>query len=126
MSCCRAERLLLAPVSLSSKSISLPPALPADRRAEADLFGLDGYVPTSAVAEVELSPHDVFVQIDAEAYQMPYGAFRGWMDSNRSLAKIVQRSMEAFAIQLSYTAASNAVHNVNERLARWLLMCRTA
>jgi CRP-like cAMP-binding protein len=96
---------------------------PEGHRAEAGLFGSDGYVPTSAVAEVEFSPHDVSVQLDAEAYTMEYSAFRGWMDKNRSLAKVAIRSMEAFAVQLAYTAVSNAVHEVDERLARWLLMC---
>lgn len=33
------------------------------------------------------------------------------------------RSIEGFAVQLAYTAVSNAIHEVTERLARWLLMC---
>jgi CRP-like cAMP-binding protein len=45
------------------------------------------------------------------------------MKRSESLAAVVTRSMEAFAVQLAYTAASNALHEVNERLARWILMC---
>ncbi|MCQ1854480.1 Crp/Fnr family transcriptional regulator [Neorhizobium galegae] len=102
---------------------SIVATTPEGHRAEAGLFGFDGYVPTSAVAGVEINAHDVGVQLDAEAYRMDYVVFRGWMDRNRSLSKVMLRSGEAFAIQLAYTAVSNAIHEVTERLARWLLMC---
>ncbi|OHV77246.1 Crp/Fnr family transcriptional regulator [Rhizobium sp. LCM 4573] len=96
---------------------------PEGHRTEAGLFGFDGYVPTSAMVGTELAPHDVTVQVDAEAWQMKYEAFRTWMDSNKSFSRIMIRSVEAFSVQIAYTATSNAVHDVNERLARWLLMC---
>ena len=96
---------------------------PEGHRAEAGLFGFDGYVPTSAMTGSELAPHDVTVQVEAEAWRMDYEAFQGWMNNNRSFWKVMVRSVEAFAVQVAYTAVSNAVHDVNERLARWLLMC---
>lgn len=96
---------------------------PEGHRAEAGLFGFDGYVPTTAVTGIENSSHDVNIQVAAEAYRMDYDTFRHWMESNRNLTKLMIRSIEAFAVQLAYTAVSNAVHDINERLARWLLMC---
>ncbi len=96
---------------------------PEGRSAEAGVFGFDGYVPTSAVAGTEFNAHDVIVQIDAEAYRMRYSSFRRLMNDNRNLNKLMIRSIEAFAVQLAYTAISNALHEVSERLARWLLMC---
>lgn len=94
----------------------------AGTRAEAGVFGAEGYVPAHVSAGVKVSPHDVFIQVEAEAYRMSFDAFQALMDSNRNFRKIVQRSVSAFTIQLSYTAASNALHDVDERLARWLLM----
>jgi CRP-like cAMP-binding protein len=96
---------------------------PEGHRTEAGLFGFDGYVPTSAMTGTELAPHDVTVQVDAEAYRMNYEAFRGWMNTNRNFARVMIRSVEAFAVQVAYTTACNALHGVDERLARWLLMC---
>ena len=78
-------------------------------------------VPSDA-SGTELSPHDVNVQADAEAYRMDYGVFHARME-DRNFAKVMVRSIEAFSIQLAYTAISNAIHEINERLARWLLMC---
>jgi len=96
---------------------------PEGNRGEAGIFGSDGYVPTSAAANVEASPHEVVVQLDSRGYRMPYPKFRELMDQNRNFSKVMIRSIEAFSIQLAYTAVSNAIHDVTERLARWLLMC---
>lgn len=97
---------------------------PEGTRCEAGVFGAEGYVPTSAIAGVERAAHDVVIQLEASAYQMPYDRFKHWMERNRSFSKVIIRSIEGFAVQLAYTAVSNAVHDVTERLARWILMCQ--
>jgi CRP-like cAMP-binding protein len=96
---------------------------PEGNRTEAGIFGFEGYVPTSAVAEVEISPTDINVQIEADAYRMSYEDFRRAMEENRSFSRVIIRCIEAFTVQLSYTVVSNAIHEVPVRLARWLLMC---
>jgi CRP-like cAMP-binding protein len=96
---------------------------PEGSAAEAGIFGREGYIPTSAVSGSEQSAFDVTVQIDAAGYRIPFEEFRRQMESNRAFAKVMIRAIEAFAIQLAYTAVSNAVHDVTERLARWILMC---
>jgi CRP-like cAMP-binding protein len=96
---------------------------PEGHRAEAGIFGFDGYVPTSAVAELDYSPHDVNIQLKGEGYRLSYDRFCECINTNKNFAKVMVRAMEAFTIQLAYTATSNAIHDVSERLARWLLMC---
>jgi CRP-like cAMP-binding protein len=96
---------------------------PDGARAEAGIFGFDGYIPTSAIADVDVYTYDVYVQLDSRGYRISYDHFRRLMDGRRNLFKVMIRAIEAFAVQLAYTAVSNAVHDVNERLARWLLMC---
>lgn len=108
---------------LASGLGSIVVTTPEGHSAEAGIFGFDGYVPTSVVTGLEVSIHDVGMQLDGEGYRISYDAFRGWMDSNRSFSRVMIRAAEAFAVQLAFTALSNAVHDVNERLARWLLMC---
>ncbi len=108
---------------LASGIGSLVTTTPSGLQAESGIFGYDGYLPTTAMADVELSSHDISVQLPGGAYQMTYNSFRKWMDTNRSFSKVVLRSIEAFSIQLAHTAVSNAVHDVDQRLARWLLMC---
>jgi CRP-like cAMP-binding protein len=107
---------------LASGIGSLVTTTPDGNSAEAGIFGFEGYVPTTAIAEVETSSHDVTMQLSGDAYRVDYKNFRAAME-NSSFSKIVIRSIEAFSVQLAQTAVSNAVHEVNERLARWLLMC---
>lgn len=96
---------------------------PEGSRAEAGIIGFDGLVPTSAVAQINYSPHQVNVQLEGEGFRVNYRDFCKCMDSSRAISKVMARAAEAFAIQLAYTALSNATHDVTERLARWLLMC---
>lgn len=96
---------------------------PEGSAAEAGIFGREGYIPTSAVSGSEQSAFDVTVQIDAEGYRISFEDFRRQMEQNPAFAKVMIRAIEAFAVQLAYTAVSNAVHDVTERLARWILMC---
>jgi CRP-like cAMP-binding protein len=44
-------------------------------------------------------------------------------EGHRAEAGLFGRFIHAFGSQISFTALSNAVHNIDERLARWLLMC---
>jgi CRP-like cAMP-binding protein len=98
-------------------------ATPAGRRAEAGIFGFDGYIPTSAVTGSRISSYDVRVQLDAKGHHLAYDDFRRLIGASKEFASVMNRSMESFAVQLAHTAVSNAVHEVPERLARWLLMC---
>ncbi|MBY3366827.1 Crp/Fnr family transcriptional regulator [Rhizobium laguerreae] len=92
-------------------------------RAEAGLFGFEGYVPAHAAAGIRKSPHEVIAQIEGGAYRLEFDIFVTLIDTNKAFRTLVQRSVAAYTIQLSHTAASNALHEVSERLARWLLMC---
>lgn len=92
-------------------------------RAEAGLFGMDGYVPTSAVAGVETSSYEVIMQVGGHGYALGYSDFRALMEESRSFSRIMIRAIEAFSVQLASTAVTNALHEITQRLARWLLMC---
>ncbi len=108
---------------LTSGIASVVATTPEGNQGQAGIFGYEGYVPTSAVAGVDTSTHDISIQLDAKAYRMSYDSFRIAMEENRSLWKVIIRSIEAFSVQLAYTAVCNAIHHTDERLARWLLMC---
>lgn len=96
---------------------------PEGHQAEAGIFGLDGFAPSTAVTGVMTGSHDVVTQIGGDAYSMPYSIFQKWMERNKGFARIIIRANEILSFQVAQTALSNAVHDVNERLARWLLMC---
>jgi CRP-like cAMP-binding protein len=108
---------------LTSGVASVVVVTPEGNKVESGIFGSEGYVPTSASTGLQTSSHDLNMQLAGAGCRMNFEAFRSLMKRSDSFAKVVGRSMEAFAVQLAYTAASNAIHDVNERLARWILMC---
>lgn len=92
-------------------------------RAEAGLLGREGYLPVWPVAGVLHGIHEVGMQLAGDGYRMDAGVFLRLLPETRNFETLLIRSMLGFSVQLAYTALSNAVHSVEERLARWLLMC---
>lgn len=96
---------------------------PEGNRAEAGIFGRDAFSPTAAMVGIDISAHDIVVQGQGEALRMDSDQFRECIARCPSLRDVLERYMHNLCTQISFTALSNAVHLIDERLARWLLMC---
>lgn len=107
---------------LTSGMGSVVVSSPEGQKAEAGLFGREGFIPTSAAVGSELSVHDTGMQLNGTGFRIKFADLRMLQMENRNIALLMARAIEAFAAQLAYTALSNAVHDNTERLARWLLM----
>jgi CRP-like cAMP-binding protein len=94
-----------------------------DRQIEVGLFGHDGMSGTSIVLGSDRSPHETFIQIAGRASQITVEHFRHALQQSPSLVALLLRYVEAFNIQVAHTAVANGVYTLEERLARWLLMC---
>jgi CRP-like cAMP-binding protein len=95
---------------------------PGGEAAEVGLYGFDGMVGMPVVLGTDRSPHRLLMQIGGEGWQMPADALRGAMRESEDLSPLLARYVQFFLIMVAQTAVSNAVHTVEERLARWLLM----
>ncbi|SPJ24903.1 Crp/Fnr family transcriptional regulator [Palleronia abyssalis] len=93
------------------------------RRIEVGLFGFDGMSGTSIVMGVETSPLEVFVQVAGDGYTIDTEVFRGLLDQHDALELHFKRYIHCLNIQTTQTALSNGQSKLEERLARWLLMC---
>ncbi|ARO27621.1 Crp family transcriptional regulator protein (plasmid) [Rhizobium sp. TAL182] len=96
---------------------------PEGNRVEAGLFGRDGFAPTAAAIEAPVSILEVAVQVPGSAYRLPQGRLLDLMQTQPMFANLLHKSLHVLAIQAGFTALSNAVHAIDERLARWILMC---
>lgn len=92
-------------------------------QVESGIFGRDSFAPTGAVLGSDRSPHRIIVQIADASFQIPVEAFKEAIGQSPSLHGLLLRYVQTLSIQASYTALSNAIHPIEERLARWLLMC---
>lgn len=92
------------------------------QRAEAGMFGREGFSPTSAGVGGTISVHEVLMQVEGYGYRMTLDAALQAISQNPAFANLLARFIQTFASQISFTALSNANYQIDVRLARWLLM----
>ena len=96
---------------------------PEGHKAEAGMFGREGFAPTSAAVGGTISIHEVLMQVAGEGVRLATRQLNALRPLCPILSNLLARFIHAFSSQISFTALSNAVHTIDERLARWLLMC---
>ncbi len=91
---------------------------------EVGIIGIDGVVGVPILLGTGTAPGRTFVQIAGSAYRIKAEVLKEEFDRPGELRNHLQRYMQAFLVQTAQTAACNRMHNIEERLARWLLSCR--
>jgi CRP-like cAMP-binding protein len=81
------------------------------------IVGLEVFLGVRAMEEI-------LVQVSGEAARMRADDFRAVLVRSCELQKLLQRYTLTLMTQLARTAECNQVHSVEQRVARWLLMCR--
>jgi len=82
------------------------------------MLGIEAFLGADAVAS-----GDTLMQVpDTSAEMMSVGDFRGALAEGRALRDLVGRYAQVLIAQMMQSAACNAMHQVQQRCARWLLM----
>jgi len=90
---------------------------------EVATIGKEGLLGVSAVLNGDPSPAAAMVQAETDAcYKMAVGAFREEMDRHGPFHHLMTRYAQALTGFIMQSTACNAVHSVEQRLSRWLLM----
>jgi CRP-like cAMP-binding protein len=92
------------------------------KSVEVGLTGKEGFVGLPLVVGFHSSPSRVIVQIDGSAYRINAKTLIALLQKCRILEKRLLRYSQVLATQASQVAACNRLHEVDQRLARWLLM----
>lgn len=108
---------------LESGIASMVAISPEQLRAEAGVIGREGFFPISAALGSDSSPYEGVIQVPDDCHSIGLPAFRDAIGRSRSLHGLLLRFVQVMSSQMAFTALSNAVHAIDERLARWLLMC---
>jgi CRP-like cAMP-binding protein len=90
---------------------------------EVGIIGIDGVVGMPILLGYPSIPGRTFVQIAGFGYRINSEHLKTEFERNGSLRESLQRYMLGFFVQTAQTAACNRLHNIEERLARWLLSC---
>jgi CRP-like cAMP-binding protein len=104
---------------------SLVTVLEDGRMVEVATVGREGMVGISAVLDGSPPSSAAMVQGEADTcYRMTADAFRQEMDRRGPFYELLAHYAQALVGFVMQSTACNAVHTVEQRLARWLLMAR--
>ena len=104
--------------------VSLVASGPDTSRTEVGIFGREGVSGTAALLGTDRSSTETFVQVDGTtALRIHVDDYRAAIKASPSLNALLLRYVQAALAQSVYSTMSNAHHNIEARLARWLLMC---
>jgi CRP-like cAMP-binding protein len=92
---------------------------------EVGIIGRDGFVGLPAVLGTGHTPNRSFIQLPGSGFSVAAKTLREQLsETSGELRLCLQRGIQGLLVQTAQTAACNRVHELEERLARWLLMCR--
>lgn len=92
---------------------------------EVGITGREGFVGLPAILGTDHSPYRSYIQIPGRGFSVEATILREQAESSTELRLCLQRSIQGLLVQTALTAACNRVHDLPERLARWLMMCHS-
>jgi CRP-like cAMP-binding protein len=102
--------------------ISLVVVLADGKTVEAGIVGKEGVVGIPALAGLSRSPLREVVQISGDGLRMSVSTLREMLAAAPQLRNQLERSSVLLGLQMAQTAGCNRLHDIEQRLARWLLM----
>ncbi len=102
--------------------ISLVVVMKDGKTAEAGIVGNEGFTGTLAAVGLSRSPLQAVVQITGDGFRVEVGDLQNTLGSAPHLRLMLSRYAAIRGMQVAQTAACNRLHDIGQRLARWLLM----
>lgn len=90
---------------------------------EVGVIGKEGMFGLPIILGTDSTPLQTIVQLADGATRIKAELFKEELDPGGQLYRLLLSYMQAFFIQTAQTAACHRLHKLDERLARWLLMC---
>ena len=102
--------------------ISLVVAMEDGKTAEAGVVGNEGFAGIAAAVGLSRSTLQAVVQITGDGFRVEVGALQQTLESTPRFQFLLSRYGVIRGMQVAQTAACNRLHDIEQRLARWLLM----
>jgi CRP-like cAMP-binding protein len=107
---------------LESGILSIIASAAGDRQVEIGIVGREGMTGLACILDAGQSPNMAVMQLSGSSLSIACDDFRRVLEESRSLRLRLNQFVHAFFIQVSQTALATGKANVEQRLARWLLM----
>ena len=110
--------------SLDNAMASVVATTPEGQCAEVGVIGREGMIGIDVLMGADSSLNETFIQLPDGGLRMKTSAVRKEFKQGGALHDSLLRFVRLLLLQISQTALCNRLHTVEERLARWLLLCR--
>jgi CRP-like cAMP-binding protein len=107
---------------INSGLASVVSVLTDGRTVEVGLIGKEGFTGLALVAGFRKTFTRVIAQADITAFRVDADVLTGVLRHSPVLNRQLDRLLQIATVEVSQLAACNRLHQVNQRLARWLLM----
>jgi CRP-like cAMP-binding protein len=90
---------------------------------EVGVVGRDGVVGLPMLLGAKTMPGQTYIQIAGSGFRIEAKRLKDEFERSGALRRHLQRYLLANLVQSAQNAACNRLHNIGERLGRWLLTC---
>jgi len=94
------------------------------RSVEVGIVGREGFVGTPIAAGLNRTPYGACVQANGNGFRIKAEVLEVILSSTPNLRLHLNQYAQIQAMQVAQLAACNRLHEIDQRLARWLLMCQ--
>ena len=92
-------------------------------QVEVGMFGYESVIGVSALMGTRRSLNRVYTQIEGYGYSSPVEVARAEFKRGGLFQTLALRYVQTQLVQVIQSAGCNATHDLQQRLARWLLIC---
>jgi CRP-like cAMP-binding protein len=89
---------------------------------EVGVVGNEGFTPIQVAAGFRRSPHCAVMQIGGEGFRISVDALETVLAASPRLQALLHRCAAIHGMQVAQTAGCNRLHDLEQRLSRWLLL----
>ena len=107
---------------LNSGMISLVMTTRKGESVEVGVVGNEGFTPLPVVGGLRRSPQRAVMQVAGEGFRISVDALLDAFTSSPQLQLSLYRYAAVYGLQVAQTAGCNRLHDLGQRLARWLLL----
>ena len=89
---------------------------------EVGVVGNEGFSPIAIAAGLRRSPHQAIMQVSGEGFRISVENLQAALQCCSQLQMLMNRYAAVHGLQVAQTAGCNRLHDLEQRLARWLLL----
>jgi CRP-like cAMP-binding protein len=107
---------------LNTGMVSLVFTTRTGESVEVGVVGNEGFTPIPVAAGLTRSPHCAVMQIGGEGFRISVSDLETVLVSSPRLQTMLNRYAAVHGMQVAQTAGCNRLHDLEQRLSRWLLL----